>query len=53
MCLQALIFWVSKGRMGEPALSSQDVKGCEKEEEDERQKAPGQRSENGPFPTCL
>lgn len=39
--------------MGEPAPSSQDLKGWEKQEKDERQQAPRQGSENGPFPTFL
>lgn len=45
--------WVSKGRIGELAPSSQDLKGWKKQNKDERQHTPCQRSENILFPAFL
>lgn len=44
---------VSKGRIGEVAPSSQDLKGWKKQNKDERQHTPCQRSEKTLFPACL
>lgn len=45
--------WVSKGRIGELAPSSQDLKGWKKHNKDGGQHPPQQRSENIPFPAFL
>lgn len=45
--------WVSKGRTGEVAPSSQALKGWKKQNKDERQHTPCQRSENTLFPAGL
>lgn len=45
--------WISKGRIGELAPNSQDLKGWKKHNKDERQHTPYQRSENTLFPAFL